>query len=105
MKITVNHSWAYDTGGLVVNVGDTVILPPGATDNEWRGEVTSLTSDYKGTHKTILGVVINGRDVYLGGEAVKKRKEAEIEEARLNYLQAKKAADEALARWNKLRTQ
>jgi hypothetical protein len=51
--------YAYDTD-LPVKVGDKVKLPgtwvPGHEDG-WEGEVTSLTSDYIGPCKRILGFV------------------------------------------------
>ena len=98
MKIVVNDQYTYDTRGLVVAIGDTVILPPGATDNEWKGEVTALTSSYRGAVKSIVGIMIGTKEVRMSDPNRSKRQKAEQD-----YRQAQATADRLKAVWEKLK--
>lgn len=48
--------YTYETN-LNVSEGDTVLLPPGASDDPWEGTVTSFAPKYKGPCKQILEVI------------------------------------------------
>lgn len=44
-----------------VEIGDTVILPPGASRQRWQGEVTALESSYDGPTKQAIALIKKGR--------------------------------------------
>jgi primosomal protein N' len=43
-----------------IQIGDIVILPPGASRRRWQGEVTGFESSYDGPIKQVIGLIKKG---------------------------------------------
>jgi len=61
MKIVINDKFTYESGDLIVKIGDTVVLPTpywlrDVQSPTWEGIVTSTTSDWTGACAPIISV-------------------------------------------------
>jgi hypothetical protein len=56
MKVEINGKYAYETDLDDVKIGDEMVLPGTLSSDLWTGIVTSLSPDYDGPGRKVIGL-------------------------------------------------